>query len=342
MAKIIRLQKEHIDQCFEAVKEACDSRLPEGTVDFKRVFEVKDRKAKVFFTPGAWLKMNILLDGFDKEVGWYGVASRLGEEENDEYLISDIVVYPQEVTATTVDMAEPEEMAKWRLENIEDERLDHLYMHGHSHVRMGTTPSGTDLSHQREVLAQMADDGFYIFMIYNKQLGRTIRIYDMKKNIHFEDKDIHVGFWEDGVDYSKFLADAKSLVKDHVYSFKGITVGKTAGTPAGTGQTTPTYKTPTYKGSTTPATAPAPAATAPAKTQPAAPALPAKGSENKPVQGMGWKGASKESNPDDDPDDDRDDRFWNYDDRYDEYYDPEMGWIPGHVYRQLFAAGYYD
>lgn len=314
MAKIIKLQKEHIDQCFGAVKEACDSRLPEGTVDFKRVFEIKDRKAKVFFTPGAWLKMNILLDGFDKEVGWYGVASRLGEEENDEYLISDIVVYPQEVTATTVDMAEPEEMAKWRLENIEDERLDHLFMHGHSHVRMGTTPSGTDLAHQREVLAQMADDGFYIFMIYNKQLGRTIRIYDLKKNIHFEDKDISTGFWEDGVDYSKFLADAKSLVKDHVYSFKGSTVGKTA----------------------------APAATAPAKTQPAAQALPAKGSENKTVQGMGWKGASKKNDPDNDPDDDRDDRFWNYDDEHDEYYDPEMEWIPGHVYRRLFSAGYYD
>lgn len=320
MAKIIKLRQEHLDQCFEAVQAQADKRLPDGIVDFKRVFLVKDRKATVYFKPGAWLKMASLLNTFEKEVGWYGVASRLGEEDEDKYLIEDIVVYPQEVTAATVDMAEPEEMTKWRMEHIDDEKFDRLYMHGHSHVRMGTSPSGVDLGHQQEVLNQMAEDGFYIFMIYNKRLERTIRIYDLKKNIQFENQDITTGFWDEDTDYEQFIEEAKGLVKDHSYVYKPNTTA-----PAATGQQTPTpsYRTPTYKDNAETA----PATGKPAPEKPAA----AKSASSEPVQGMGWKGSNYRGN-----------RFYDYDDDADEIYDAEMGWIPRSVYHQLIDAGYYD
>lgn len=319
MAKIIKLTKEHIDSCYEEVAGAAGKRLTDGVIEFKKVFDVKDRKAFIRFTPRAWVKMTLLLDQFDKEVGWYGVASRLGDEENDEYLIEDIVVYPQEVSAATVDMAEPEEMTKWRFEHIEDERYDRLYMHGHSHVRFGTSPSGVDTDHQKQILEQMGEDGFYIFMIYNKSLSRWARIYDMKKNVMFEDKDITVGFWDDGENMLDFIADAKKTVKEHTYK--------------------PTYKTPTYK---TPAATAAPAAAKPqqappAKTEPAnepeeppAPEHPAKNAA--PIYGIGWKGSQY-----------RGGRFYDYDDESDEIYaGADLGYISRETYNQLYDAGYFD
>lgn len=320
MAKIIKLRQEHIDQCFEAVRAHADKRLPDGVVDFKRVFLVKDRKATVYFKPGAWIKMVSLLSAFEKEVGWYGVASRLGEEDEDKYLIEDIIVYPQEVTAATVDMAEPEEMAQWRLEHIDDEKFDRLYMHGHSHVRMGTSPSGVDIGHQQEILNQMRDDGFYIFMIYNKRLERTIRIYDLKKNVQFENQDITVSFWDGETDYDQFIDNAKELVKDHVYVYrpKPTTPTPAAATPAeNKPAVTPSYKTPTHQDNPAPALAEKPASS--------------KNASSEPVQGMGWRGSSYRGN-----------RFYDYDDESDEIYDAEMGWIPRSVYHQLLDAGYYD
>lgn len=85
-----------------------------------------------------------------------------------------------------------EKYALWIQENIEDERFNHIYMQGHSHVNMGTSPSSVDLNHQEEILGMLGDDDFYIFMIWNKSLASTNKIYDLKKNVMFEDKDITV------------------------------------------------------------------------------------------------------------------------------------------------------
>lgn len=320
MAKIIKLTQDHIAECFNAVQSQANERLTDGVIEFKKSFIIKDRKAELDFTPKAWVKMNLLLDGFDGEVGWYGVASRLGEEEDDAYLIEDIVVYPQTVTSATVDMCEPEEMAKWRMDNIDDERLDRLYCHGHSHVRMSTTPSGVDLNHQKEILADMADEGFYIFMIWNKRLERNLRIYDLKKNVQFENADISVGFYDADDDLADFIDGAHEIAKQHVY--KTPTSAPKAGTqatPAQTAQKAPVTPTPPK----TPAIPPAP----PAQKSPMQ-----KSDDNKPNTG-GWASGGNFN---------RGSRFYDYDDESDEVWTPEYGWIPGWRYRQLFRQGLVD
>lgn len=304
MSKIIRLTEEYRAQLRKDFDEQlAKARTVDGEFKFQRSFTGGKREATVYFTSRAWSKMILLLDNFNKEVAWHGFAERLGEEENDEYLISDIVVYPQEVTGTTVEMDE-EAYAKWISDHIfEDERYFHFGMQGHSHVNMSTNPSGTDIQHQQDILDGLQEDGFYIFMIYNKRLEHNIRIFDMKKNVMFENTDVKVSLYEEGEDLAAFVAEAKSMVKDHVY-------------------TPPAKKT-------LPAATPAP------KTQASSVASKA-GSESK--IGSGWRGKGSVKYHYDEDEDDWENEVYGYysgysygddDDNpygYEKYYD-ENGWL---------------
>lgn len=212
MSKYIKMTNDIIDECRREMEKAFkNSKLDNGRFSFSKEFSCNKEKAIINYTPEAFLKMYVLLMNFDIEVGWYGVANRMDEEEN-EYLISDIVVYPQKVTSCTVEIDETE-WAKWMQDNADDDRIYSLYMHGHSHVNMGTSPSATDLKHQKDILDLMSDDGFYIFMIWNKKLKFTASIYDMKKNILFEDNDIKVRILGENEKLEDFLDNAKKIAK---------------------------------------------------------------------------------------------------------------------------------
>ena len=104
MGKLISLTpevKEHLRSEFEKYLDS--AKCQDGKVQFIRQLDsVKDRKATVYLTPQAFAKMWALISNFNKEVAWHGLARRMEDETKDEYLIYDILVYPQEVTGTTV------------------------------------------------------------------------------------------------------------------------------------------------------------------------------------------------------------------------------------------------
>lgn len=211
MSKFINITDEQIEATIDQFRKALTgSRLMDGKFNFTAKFDAPEEKATVRFTANAWLKMTTLLRVFDKEVAWHGVCERVEGEENT-YLISDIMVYPQVVSGASVQMDETE-YAKWIQDNGDDERFYKIHFQGHSHVNMGTSPSGVDLEHQRVIINQLKKDGFYLFAIYNKSLSNTWFIYDMRKNLFFEDKDITIEF-EDG--FESFLKDAKDMVKEY-------------------------------------------------------------------------------------------------------------------------------
>lgn len=227
MSRLIKMTPEYMEECRSDFEKALQlAKLSDGKLNFTKTFASGDRKAKIFFTPPAWAKMVILINEFDKEVAWHGVAHRLGEAEGEqaptgpecEYIITDILVYPQEVTASTVEM-DTEKYATWLMENIEDERFNDIRMQGHSHVRMGPTPSSVDLNHQEEILQMLGDNDFYIFMIWNKSFASNIKVYDMKENTLFENSDVTVKILDEVGDLNEFLATAKAMVKDRVYSY---------------------------------------------------------------------------------------------------------------------------
>lgn len=218
MAKPITLTKELIDQAMiEFSKSLAVMKMAEGKVNYSKNFTYKDtEKAKILFTPTAYAKMVSLLMAFESEVAWHGVGRRVND---NVFLISDILVYPQTVSGATVEM-DTEEYATWLMENDEDERFYNIIMQGHSHVRMNTSPSSVDKQHQEEILEQLSGDKFYIFMIWNKRLEHYTKIFDLKNNILYEDGDVEYGISDEDCDFDAFIKDAKKMVVEKKYSYQ--------------------------------------------------------------------------------------------------------------------------
>lgn len=250
MSKIIKLTPQYIEECKNDFLESlAKTKVADGRISFSKTFTSLNRKAKVSFTEMAWMKMQALVREFEKEVAWHGVAFRGDDKEKDEYIITDILVYPQEVSGASVEM-DVAKYEEWIRDNFEDERFFNIGMQGHSHVKMGVTPSSVDLNHQEAILEQLTDDMFYIFMIWNKMGDKNIKIYDLAKNVLFETSDIEVEVLAGDYGIDAFVKDAKGMVKERVTTYyygngykSGYTYGNTTtpkastSTPNNTGTT---------------------------------------------------------------------------------------------------------
>lgn len=220
MSKMITLPQEILNQYTQEFYEILRTgKFSDGKINFTKTLGTVDRKATVLFTEMAWQKMQTLIREFDKEVAWHGVAERC--EEKDTYLISDILVYPQEVTGSTV-TTDQNEYEMWLMKQ-EDGVFNNIRMQGHSHVNMSTSPSSVDLNLYDGILSQLDSDMFYIFMIYNKRGEKTVKLYDLRENILFETADVTVAVKEVG-DLTGFLEEAKELVVTKTYNY-GTGVG---------------------------------------------------------------------------------------------------------------------
>lgn len=216
MSKPIKMTSENLLEIRKEFEEALKGlKLSDGKISFSKTFGNTQRKAKLYFTEMAWLKMLTLVREFDKEVAWHGIAKRGDNPAEDSYVISDILVYPQEVTGATVN-TDQEKYQLW-LMNHEDEVFNNIRMQGHSHVNMGTTPSSVDTSLYDRILEQLDDDMFYIFLIWNKRNEKTIKIYDLAKNVLFETADVTVQVLDDGTGIESFMKSAKEMVQDKKY-----------------------------------------------------------------------------------------------------------------------------
>lgn len=226
MAKYIKMTPEIQEECKAAFMAELNAvlaknKFSDGKLSFTKSFGAIDRKAHIYFTEVAWLKTTALLREFNKEVAWHATAYRIPGDK-DEYLIKDVLVYPQTVTASTVDM-DTEKYARWVQEGVmnDDERFDHIRCQMHSHVNMGVFASGTDTQHQEEILTQLGDNDFYIFMIWNKSLNVYMRIFDMQKNVLFETADCEWSVLEDTIGLSKFISEAKEIVVEQTTAYNG-------------------------------------------------------------------------------------------------------------------------
>lgn len=211
----------------DAIKSLAKCQMSDGQFSFKkefkfeRKFEYKDDKRRITIniTPEAYAKMLTVIMTNSEEVGWHGTSKRISETE---FLIDNIFIYPQQVTAVTVD-TDDEEYAKWTmdLDKIDENIFPNLHFHGHSHVNMGCTPSATDMGHRDKIVAQLGDDDYYIFMIWNKSLSWSASVYDIGSNTLYESKDIdvRVGF-SDGTTAGDIVEDVKAKVKPRTYQPK--------------------------------------------------------------------------------------------------------------------------
>lgn len=210
MSKQIRLTPENIAEIRQEFEKALTGAISDGKINFIKTVPSLQRRAELQFTELAWYKMQSLIRECDKEVGWHGVAYRADEDGKDIYRIEDILVYPQEVTGVTV-TPDQQQYQMWLMRHP-DEVFNNIRMQGHSHVNMSTTPSGVDTTFYEQILRQLDDSMFYIFLIWNKRNERYVKIYDMAKNVLFETADVTVTVLpaENGIE--EFLSSAKKMI----------------------------------------------------------------------------------------------------------------------------------
>lgn len=214
----VKLRETELDQLAAEFREVLSrTKMFDGKISFTKEYKYENaEKAQVVFTPLAYIKMFNLIDKFDSEVGWHCVVRRDSERES-RFIISDILVYPQYVTGTTVN-TDQARYTTWLMCH-DDEVFNAIRGHGHSHVRMGVTPSGVDTTHWEGILSQMGDDDFYVFQIWNKNGAHTIKVYDLKNNVLYEDGDVEVSIGDNGIDMESFVSDARELVQKKTYTY---------------------------------------------------------------------------------------------------------------------------
>lgn len=243
MSKMIKLTPECLDEVrrdFE--KSLATARASDGKITFTKILAYVKRNATLYFTEKAWSKMQGLIRKYDTEVGWHGVAKRGDDPEKDEYIITDILVpYPQTVTGATVN-TDQKEYDMWLYSEDNDEVFNDIRFHGHSHVNMQTSPSGVDTTHWDGILAQLTDEMFYIFAIWNKKGDKTVKIYDFAKNVLFDTNDIDIKIIEEEDGIEAFLKKSEERVKTRpTVSYVSTTTNKyTNGFYGGNTYTPPT------------------------------------------------------------------------------------------------------
>ena len=162
------------------------------SIDFsykiKRVVPVDIAKTTLYIYERAFTKMAMYVMDNRTEIGWHGLARKL--ENNEGYAITDTLLYPQVITATTVN-TDQKKYQDW-LNAQPDEIFNQIKMQGHSHVSMSVSPSTVDETLYNTILQTLQENDFYIFMIVNKSLEMHVLIYDLAKNLVYETADIDI------------------------------------------------------------------------------------------------------------------------------------------------------
>ena len=131
------------------------------------------------------------------------------------------------------------------------------------------------MDHQKGIVSGLEDDGFYIFVIWNKRGEHNIRIYDMAKNLTFEPADVTLAILPGVYNMAEFQKDADQYVEKYTYqapssqyggNYGGYNGGYNGSYKGSTGSTTPAAPAAPAKPAELP---PSPAAkTEPVKTEP--------------------------------------------------------------------------
>lgn len=210
MSKIIKLTQDYLEAMRDEIIESLSkARMTDGKFTFTKSFDKVDKRATLLFTEVAWIKMWTIIFGIDKEIAWHGVVKR---DEDNTYVVSDILVYPQKVTGATVE-SDDDKYPFWYAKLTDTpEVFDNLRMQGHSHVNMGVTPSGTDLAFYKDILDMVGEDDFYVFVIFNKKGEKTVKIYDFRDNLLYETADVDVKVSDNGTGLSQVSQDIKDMV----------------------------------------------------------------------------------------------------------------------------------
>lgn len=138
----------------------------------------------VILSPEAFLKIKVAITEHSKEIMWYGVG-KFEMSETDKNVvelieITDVVFPPQRGNSGAYVESDDDRAAEMIKELRNKGYLGKVVLHGHSHPRMSTSPSGTDKNTIEET---MENSTHYLQMIANEKMQYTL-IYH-KNGVHF-------------------------------------------------------------------------------------------------------------------------------------------------------------
>ena len=223
------MKEEILDEIIKNAKEyIAKAKLSDGKFEYKTNYtwdnsESELQPINIEISAKAYVKMLTLVQSTDKEVAWNGTVERI---DDVHFVIKDIFIYPQKVTGVKVTTDESK-LQKWQ-ESLDFDDFKSMRFQGHSHVDMGTSPSSTDLTQQKDFLSQLTNDDYYIFMIINKKNAFNAFVYDLKTNTYYtstsSDKKPEIIFTvEEGVEQvgnliyvndKNILQEVKELMSD--------------------------------------------------------------------------------------------------------------------------------
>ena len=126
MPRPITMTKQMKQQAIKDFTAALDGvKMSDGKFNYSKNFNYKDGDATVWLTMEAYHKIVTLVTEFANEVGWHGTVQRVSD---NEFIIQDIFVYPQEVTASTVN-TDQEAYTQWLYE-LGDDVFNNIRMQG--------------------------------------------------------------------------------------------------------------------------------------------------------------------------------------------------------------------
>jgi len=147
---------------------------------------IGERMPRVLVTPEVYKHICLYVEIASKEVGWMGTVSRTA---SGDFLIEETFLLEQEVHATETELA-AEAIGKLTLSLIDSgedgiDRANKLRFWGHSHVRMGTSPSSTD----ERTMERFGREGnpWYIRGIFNKHGRAEFTIYLFDRGLRIND-----------------------------------------------------------------------------------------------------------------------------------------------------------
>lgn len=189
MSRKIKLSEQDIEEmCNQFKQNLLGIRFDAEKITYTANTKINNsKKVKVFFRPEAYCKMTTLIKSCDKEIAWHGVVDKT---EDGNYIIQEIMMYPQEITGATV-TSNDAKYPMW-LMSQPDEIFNRLRFQGHSHVNFGATPSSVDTTLYNNMLQTLDENDFYIFFIMNKRAEFWIQIYNLGENTVYEKEDIEL------------------------------------------------------------------------------------------------------------------------------------------------------
>lgn len=169
------------------------------------------RTPTLMISPTVKKKMDYLVSLSDKEISWHGFIQK---KDENTYFWYDIILYPQYNTGAT-STSDEDEYTEWLIRQMDFDNFEDMRIHGHSHVNMACTPSGTDNAFRRNIIANVKDGDFYFFLITNKKGDYTLELYDYESKICYETKDITlvVGTIEE---FDKAKSWAEAAIRNNV------------------------------------------------------------------------------------------------------------------------------